>query len=147
MADIAFQNQVMEILGIDASQVSPIPLEKERELYAAAYGLYEKEEYRQAAQLFTQLVLADPFSEHFWQGLASSKQMSRDHNAAMHAWSMVALLKDGDPMPHFHAAECLLCLEQKEEALKALDAALSMCNDDALREKIDLLKAIHYVNH
>lgn len=135
----------MEILGISEKESSLIPLEMEREFYATAFGLYEKGDYRSASQLFTQLVLTDPYSEHYWQGLASSKQMARDYLAAVHAWSLVALLKEGDPLPHFHAAECFLSLDEKEEALKALDAALELCQyDERLSNKIHLLKTIHY---
>jgi type III secretion system low calcium response chaperone LcrH/SycD len=147
MLTTSFQQEVMEILGITEKEVSTVPLEMERQFYATAFGLYEKGDYRSAAQLFTQMVLTDPFSEHYWQGLASSKQMARDYMAAVHAWSLVALLKEGDPLPHFHAAECFLSLEEKDEALKALDAALDLCKDEQLREKIHLLKAIHYVSH
>jgi len=140
-----FQQEVMDILGISENEGSSIPLEMERQFYATAFGLYEKGDYRGASQLFTQLVLTDPFSEHYWQGLASSKQMGRDYMAAVHAWSMVALLKEGDPLPHFHAAECFLSLDEKEDALKALDAALERCqNDERLCNKIHLLKTIHY---
>lgn len=147
MMKTTFQKEVMDILGISEKEVSRVPLEQERQFYAIAFGLYEKGDYRGAAQLFTQLVLTDPFSEHYWQGLASSRQMAREYLAAVHAWSLVALLKEKDPLPHFHAAECLLSLDDKEEALKALDAALEFCNDDRLREKINLLKTIHYARY
>jgi type III secretion system low calcium response chaperone LcrH/SycD len=143
----AFQKEVMEILGISEKEVAPIPLAMQRQLYATAFEMYEKGDYRSAWQLFTQLVLSDPFSEHYWLGLASSKQMARDYKAATYAWSLVALLKEGDPMPHFHAAECFLSLDEKEEALKALDAALNLCKEERLHEKINLLKAIHYAQH
>jgi type III secretion system low calcium response chaperone LcrH/SycD len=147
MLKTTFQLEVMEILGISEKKISSIPLEQEEQVYAIAFGLYEKGDYRSAAQLFTQLVLTDPFSEHYWQGLASSKQMTRDYRAAVHAWSLVALLKEKDPQPHFHAAECFLSLDEKEDASKALDAALEYCRDEHLREKINLLKTIHYANH
>jgi len=141
-----FQQEVMEILGISENEVAPIPLEMEGQFYASAFGLYEKGDYRGAGHLFTQLVLTDPYSEHYWQGLASAKQMARDYLAAVHAWSMVALLREGDPLPHFHAAECFLSLDEKQEALKALDAALEFSRgDERLCEKIHLLKTIHYV--
>ena len=81
-----FQKEVMDILGISEKEVSRVPLEQERQFYAIAFGLYEKGDYRGAAQLFTQLVLTDPFSEHYWQGLASSRQMAREYLAAVHAW-------------------------------------------------------------
>ena len=138
----------MEILGISENEISPIPLEMERQFYATAFGLYEKGDYRGASQLFTQLVLTDPFSAHYWQGLASSKQMAREYMAAVHAWSLIALLNEKDPLPHFHAAECFLSLEEKEEALKALDAAFDLCQDDErLCNKINLLKTINYAKH
>lgn len=142
----AFHQEVMDILGISEQEISTVPLEKEREFYAIAYGLYDKGDYRGAAHLFTQLILTDPFCEHRWRGLASSKQMAREYLAAIHAWTLVALLNEETPEPHFHAAECFLSLEEKEDALKALHAALSKCKDEALREKINLLLTIHYDN-
>jgi type III secretion system low calcium response chaperone LcrH/SycD len=147
MLTTTFQKEVMQVLGISEKEISPIPLEQEHSFYATAFGLYEKGDYRSAAQLFTQLVLTDPFSEHYWQALASSRQMAQEYLAALHAWSLVLLLKEGDPLPHFHAAECFLSLGDKEEALKALDAALAFCKDERLREKINLLKTIHYVKY
>ena len=55
------------------------------------------------------------------------------------------VLKEKDPLPHFHAAECCLSLDDKEDALKALDAAFDLSgSDESMREKINLLKTIHY---
>jgi type III secretion system low calcium response chaperone LcrH/SycD len=148
MIERAFQKEVADILGLSDDKISAISLDQERPFYATAFGLYEKGDYRGAAQLFTQLVLTDPYSEHYWQGLASSKQMAREYLAAIHAWAMVSLLKETDPLPHFHAAECLLSLDEKDEALKALDAALELAGkNETLQEKINLLKTIHYAKY
>ncbi len=147
MIKTTFQKEVMEILGISEKEISPIPMQQERAFYSTAFGLYEKGEYRSAALLFMQLVLNDPFSEHYWQGLASSKQMAKEYLAAVHAWAMVAMLREEDPLPHFHAAECLFSLDDKQEALKALENASSFCKDEDLQAKIHLLKTIHYVKH
>ena len=145
MIERAFQQEVANILGLSDDEISPITLDQERPFYATAFGLYEKGDYRGAAQLFTQLVLTDPYSVHYWQGLASSRQMTREYLAAVHAWSMVALLRANDPLPHFHAAECFLSLDEKEDALKALDAALELAGkNESLCDKINLLKTIHY---
>ena len=136
----------MDILGISEDKISPISLQLECQFYGAAFEFYENGNYREATKLFTQLVLTDPYSENYWRGLASSKQMVKDYQASLHGWSMVALFQENDPLPHFHAAECCLALDDKEDALKALDAALSLCGkDDSLNEKINLLKMIHYV--
>jgi type III secretion system low calcium response chaperone LcrH/SycD len=144
MIQTTFEQEGMALLGVSDEEISPIPLENQRQTYAQAFTHYENEEYRIAAKYFTQLVITDPFSEHYWQGLASSKQMAREYLAAIHAWSMVSLLRESDPLPHFHAAECLIALEDLLEASKALDAALNLCQEDSLREKIHLLKALHY---
>ena len=45
-----------------------------------------------------------------------------------------------------HKGRFISIWETKEDALKALHAALSKCKDDALREKINILLAIHYDN-
>jgi type III secretion system low calcium response chaperone LcrH/SycD len=143
----AFQEEAMEILGISEKQVQIVPDDLEPQVYAIAFGLYEKGDYRGASKLFTKLVLTDPFSVHYWQGLAGSQQMAREYLAAVHAWGLVALMREGDPMPHFHVAECFLSLDEQQEALKALDAALEFSEEESLREKINLLKTIHYATH
>lgn len=118
-------------------------LENEEIVYAAAFGLYEKGDYARASDLFTHLVLRSPFDAKFWLGLASARQMDKKYQESLHAWAIVAFLKMEDPMPHFHAAECLLSLQQNEEALKALRCAennLTANDASGLKEKITLLR-------
>jgi type III secretion system low calcium response chaperone LcrH/SycD len=141
----AFQREIREILGISEETVAVLPPEMESSFYAVAFENYELGNYRMAAQLFTQLVLTNPFSEHYWQGLAGAKQMAREYEAALHAWGLLALLREGDPLIHFHAAECLLALHDKEEGAKALQAALELCKDGELLEQINALKTVHDV--
>src|SRR5690348_4608653 len=85
MIERAFQQGIADILGLSDEEISPLSLEQERPFYAAAFSHYEQGDYRGAALLFTQLVLTDPYSEHYWYGLASSKQMQQDYLAATHA--------------------------------------------------------------
>lgn len=91
--------------------------------YSYAFSLYQGGNYTQATTLFSELVLLNPFDEKLWRGLASSRQMSQEYEAALQAWALVALLQESDPLPHFHAAECYLSLHDTEEAMKALDVA------------------------
>lgn len=97
--------------------------EKQNEVYGEAYGLYLQENYKRAAQIYTTLVYSNPFNIRFWKGLAASEQMQNRSEAALHAWSIVAILDEKDPQPHVHAAECLLQMDQYEEAQKALALA------------------------
>jgi type III secretion system low calcium response chaperone LcrH/SycD len=114
-------------------------------IYAAASASYEAGDYEKASLLFSSLTQSAPFEEAHWRGLASSKQMLLDYEAALHAWSIVALFNEQDPWIHFHAAECLLSVGQNSEARKALDMADARLKDDdeELRDKIELLRTIH----
>ncbi len=139
----AFQKEIMDLLGISSQQALSVPEELEHKLYSTAFGLYERGDWTAASELFTQLVLTDPFCQDYWRALAGSKQMAKDYLGAVHAWGLVALLKEEDPLPHFHAAECFLSMNEKQEAIKALDAALQFCKEESLFNKIHLLKKIH----
>lgn len=135
-----FRQEVMQILGVQEEET--LSTEQEKASYKAAFDLYEKKAYRKASHLFTTLVLSDPFAPHYWQGLASSKQMARDYEAALRAWSLFALLKPEDFLAHFHAAECLLAMNETQEAEKALNTALML--NPALETKINKLKQLYH---
>jgi type III secretion system low calcium response chaperone LcrH/SycD len=131
----------LSLPGRAAKSWSP---EEEDTLYAAAYGLYEQGAYARAAEMFTQLVHGSPFTEVYWRGLASSRQMEERYQEALRAWCLTALLAEHDPLPHFHAAECLLSLGDREEALKALHAAEDKAYDrPELLSTISVLKEAH----
>jgi len=118
--------------------------EEQESLYTSAYSLYQTGKFSDAAALFTQLILCDPFVERSWRGLASAQQMDRKYKEALHAWALVALMTSDDPAPHLHAAECLLAIGEKIEALKALNEVEKRLSNDVtsqtLRGKIELLR-------
>lgn len=117
------------------------PLQKQLILYQASYTFYQAGNYARAADLFLQLAREAPFEKEYWKGLASCQQMQGKYDDALHAWSLAALLCEEDPMPHFHAAECLLSQNNKEEALKALFLAEKKTGlSGQIRSKITLLK-------
>ncbi len=115
--------------------------DEQEAIYTSAFSHYENGEYPAAADFFTHLVLCDPYSEKYWRGLASARQMEGKYEDALHAWSLSAIIAEGDPWPHFHAAECLLSLGNKSEASKALLEArrCNSKNDTELKGKIECL--------
>lgn len=115
----------------------------EREtLYSSGYHFYAQGSFEKASDLFLQLILCEPYEENYWRGLASSYQMQSKWDEALHAWALCALLKEEDPLPHYHAAECLFSKKEKEETQKALRQAKLRCKDDALLSKIQLLEEL-----
>ncbi len=119
--------------------------EEQETLYTSAFSLYKQKNYGQAELLFNQLCLSDPFQEDFWRGFASCLQMQLKWKEAIHAWGVLALLTDKDPIPHFHAAECFFSLHETEEAEKALlqvESRLEANTDSDLLSNITLLKEL-----
>lgn len=141
----AFSEAVAGLADMPSSEAFSV--EEQEELYGVAFQLYELGNYPHAEQYFKKLVLCNPFTEKYWRGLASCYQMQKEYLAAVHAWTSSALLEDKDPLPHFHAAECLFSLGEKEEALQALQAAESLLTRNEehtlLRNKITVLKQVH----
>lgn len=104
--------------------------EQQKSIYLAGFEQYASGSYAEASSLFSSLVLASPHEGKFWRALASSKQMEAKYEEALRAWALVSLQDDLDPVPHFHAAECLTAMEQREEALKALEMATRLLDND-----------------
>jgi len=114
-------------------------------LYSCAHAHYEGGNYPEAEKIFAHLTLASPFEERFWLGVSSTRQMQEKYREALSGWAVLALLDEANPTPHFHAAECLLSLHERDDALKALKAAENRCTDRflALKRKIQVLKEVH----
>lgn len=128
-----------EIIGVEGGQ--PFTAEEREIIYGAAFAKYQVGDYGHAVSFFTQLVLHDPGNIRFWKGLASSLQMKKDFKEALRAWATFALLSGHDPAGHFHAAECLLSIGEKDEAKKALEIARHFCSEkDSLSKRIEQLK-------
>ncbi len=112
-------------------------------LYNLAHGLYEAGDYTKALEIFQCLTLNQSLNPKHWMGLASTLQMQKNYQHALTAWSVTAILSE-DPIIHFHAADCLWMLGEKEKAMLALDEAENALNGSKahheLKDKIAVLK-------
>jgi type III secretion system low calcium response chaperone LcrH/SycD len=137
-------DHTLQGLNVPASKIKRWTAKEAETIYASAYSLYETSQYSQAGDIFLQLIFSNSFEQKYWRGLAASRQMESKFEEALHAWSLVALLVEQDPLPHFYAAECFISLKNKEEALIALLAAEERLKDDGqshlLHAKIECLK-------
>lgn len=144
-----FAGQIATFLEQDAAQV--FSEKKQEELYTLGYQLYDQGRYADSTHCFMKLALCNPFIQPYWCGLASSHQMQKSYQEALHAWGVAALLCEKDPLPHFHASECYFSMREFDEALKALKSAETLLTDTPrdlkLLEKIQLLKQVHDDSH
>lgn len=125
-------------------QAYGITTKEMEELYAKAYEFYQSNKYQEAFSLFRWLLIFNPFIQKYWMGFAASQQLLKLYEGALHGYAVAALLQDENPYPHFHAYECYMSLENREEALKALEEAseLAAANSTyfALNQEILQLK-------
>jgi type III secretion system low calcium response chaperone LcrH/SycD len=111
-------------------------------LYSVALQEYRSGRYDEAHDLFFQLSVELPMQPEVWKGLAACNQARKYYSEALLSWGIAAHLNEQDPIPHFHAAECLYAEGALDEAKKALRIALSLpCTDDVL-DKIIYLKEV-----
>jgi len=114
------------------------------EVYAEAHMHYAQDAFLEAATAFRWLVFFNTFVPKYWMGLAASLQMLEKYDKALHAYALSALLDSHNPYPHFHAYECYVELNNKEDADKALELAYRRTQGKAaytqLRNEIQSLK-------
>lgn len=113
-------------------------------LYSLGHSLYKFGDYAQAKKIFLHLVLAKPLERKNWHAFGCACQMTEDYKIALTAYSLSALFDDADPLPHFHAGECLFSLGEVDEGERALNETEERLKDlpehDELREKISILR-------
>jgi type III secretion system low calcium response chaperone LcrH/SycD len=115
-------------------------------LYADAVQEYEVGHYEKAHDLFSSLSTEMPAQPEIWQGLAACSQVQKYYPEALLSWGMAALLDEHDPLPHFHAAECLLAQGDKIEAQKAIRLAMARpCTEELLDRIVRLKEVIDHV--
>lgn len=119
--------------------------EEMEEIYREGYNYYEVDQYLEASTNFRWLVLLNPYLTKYWMGLAASLQLLEKYEKALHAYAVSALLECDNPYPHFHAYECYVALNNKEDAVKALELAFQRTVGKAAY--IDLQKEIKERRH
>ncbi len=136
--DSSLLSEPLQQLQSESPELTPEEMER---LYASAFSFYQMSRYTQAIPIFERLLLYRPYEARFWRGLAASRQMATRTKEALCAWAALCLLSERAASDHFHAAECLLALGEKAEALKALHLAeKEMSSSDPLSARVALLK-------
>jgi type III secretion system low calcium response chaperone LcrH/SycD len=113
------------------------------ESYANGYAQYNAGNFTAAVDVFRNLCLEHPSEHRFWFALGATLQEAGSYDRALRSWAMAALLDGSNPYPHFHAAECCLSLQKREDAAKALkesELRIIKRENHPLVDKIEVLK-------
>lgn len=98
-------------------------------LYRLGYGLYEQGRYSDSFKVFSLLVMQDHLEPRYVFGLGCACQMLGRHVDALQHYMAVAVARVDDPLPIFHAAECLIAMSRLSEARDSLALVLENCSD------------------
>jgi len=118
-------------------------------LYSMGHHLYQTAEYGEASKIFQRLVVSKPLNKEYWFAYAGALQMKKDYEEALTGWAMASIIDADDPMPHFHAAECLFSLKVPTEGERALSEVEERLGEEEhpLKEKIKALRKSWYQTH
>ena len=100
-------------------------------VYGLAYQLYEQGQHEYAEKAFGVLCFSDHRSPRYWMGLGATRQVRKNYEGAVLAYSMVAECGSTDPLAPLHAAECYLALGLYDEAISGLRAAVAWAEGGA----------------
>jgi len=136
--NILMKSETLQI----AFGISNYEMEK---LYEEAFEYYENDRYLDSITVFRWLVLFNSYEMKYWMGFAANQQLLEQYEKALHAYAVASLLDSEDPYPHYHAYECYMLLNNKEDADKALKLAYQRCDGkaayDELKDEIEQLKS------
>lgn len=116
-------------LGEACAAMNPADCEA---LYAVGYGLYEQGRYLDSFKVFSLLVIHDHTDPRYLFGLGGACQMTGRYADALQHYMAVAVARVDDPLPVFHAAECLIAMCRINEARDSLRLVLDMCSDECV---------------
>lgn len=122
--------------------------DKEMEgIYATAYNFYTHGKFDRANDVFSSLCQMDPYQSKYWLGLGATRQMEKKYEKAIEAYGLAILMDAKNPLPPFHAAHCLIKLNNKDGAIQALEAVIEVAKgkkeyEDVLSQAEQILEGL-----
>lgn len=100
-------------------------------LYQTAKKLYEAKDFQQARDAFSFLCMLNSQKFAFWLGLGNSEFGLQNYDAALFAYAFVAEVNPEDYLCHLFSARCYEELQDKDNAINALELALFVIGADS----------------
>lgn len=117
-----------DLLGLSDQMVEGI--------YGQAYRLYQTGRYNDASQLFRLLIMINSTDPKFTLGLGACLHMLKDYKAAAGVYALCAVIDPDNPLPHYHASDCFLQMNDKPSALISLELAIKRAGEKPEYQKL-----------
>jgi len=93
-------------------------------IYGQAYRLYNTGKYKDASQLFRMLIMLDATEPKYPMGLAACFHMMKEYQNAINTYALCGIIDPENPVPHYHASDCYLQMNDPISAIIALEMAI-----------------------
>lgn len=119
----AVQQGVMpkDMLGLSDAMIEGI--------YGQAYRLYNTGKYKDASQLFRLLIMLNSTESKYAMGLGACFHMLKEYKNAVSTYALCGVIDPENPIPHYHASDCYLHLQDPVSALIALEMTIKRAGD------------------
>ncbi|MVW70486.1 MULTISPECIES: SycD/LcrH family type III secretion system chaperone [unclassified Bordetella] len=132
---------VVKLLRSGAAFTSESQAEENEAIYAVGHGMYEQGRYVEAFKVFSLLVIRNHLEPRYLFALGGACQMLGKYTEALQHYMAAAMGLDDDPLPIFHAAQCLIATSHVDEARESLELVLDICpeHQTSLRNRAQML--------
>lgn len=110
-------------------------------VYSLGFNFYNTGRVDDAEKVFKFLVLFDHMNPKYWIGMGAVQQVQRNFKGAVTSYAFASFLDLEDPKPQYHAAECYLAMDDKTNALSALEALRRFAPTETQRGRLYREKA------
>ncbi len=114
-------SNVKDALGLTDAMIEGI--------YGQAYRLYNTGKFKDASQIFRMLIMLCPNDARFLMGLAACHHMAKDFLSAINTYTICSMLDGENPVPLYHASDCMIQIGDQASALIVLEMAVERAGD------------------
>lgn len=106
-------------------------------IYGQAYRLYNTGKYKDASQLFRLLIMLNSTEPKYAMGLAACFHMLKEYKNAVSTYAICGVIDPESPIPHYHASDCYIHMQDPVSALISLEMAVKRAGE---RQEYQMLK-------
>jgi type III secretion system low calcium response chaperone LcrH/SycD len=132
---------VVKLLRAGGTVSNEAMAEENEAIYAVGHGMYEQGLYLDAFKVFSLLVIRNHLEPRYLFALGGACQMLGKYTDALQHYMAAAMAMVDDPLPIFHAAQCLIATSHIKEACESLELVLEICpeHQTSLRNRARML--------
>ncbi|MDP1836485.1 MAG: SycD/LcrH family type III secretion system chaperone [Chlamydiales bacterium] len=128
--------------GLPPLQALGLPASALESYYKRAYQLYNSGQYQEAIKIFRVMTMLCPYEHKYVFALAACHHRAGEYVTALAAYQTSTQSDPTDPLPYYHAADCMINLGYVHAARESLKIAIENTKSnpryDAIRDRASM---------